>query len=72
MTTPTAATEHRLIRAYRMVPFALTLGCAGLLAWCAIFGEPFNVSGEDGLLEWGTVFFFLLAAGRMEAATAGT
>ncbi len=47
------------------LPYVLTLGCGGLLIFCAIRGEPFNVSGEDGWLEWSTVYFmgvgFILA-----------
>ncbi len=48
--------------ATRAAPFVFVLFCAGLLAWCAHFGEPFNVSGEDGVLEWGTVYFLLVGA----------
>jgi len=47
-------------RAFRVLPFALTLGCIGLLTYCEICGEPFNVSHEDGLLEWSTVYFLIV------------
>ncbi len=49
-------------RAFRAFPFVLTLACGGLLIYCAIRGEPGNVSREDGLLEWGTVYFMLVCA----------
>ncbi len=52
------STDH----ATRAAPFVFVLAGAGLLAWCARFGEPFNLSAEDGVLEWGTVYFMLLCA----------
>lgn len=57
-TPPARAWSQPLI----LVPAVITAAAAGLLAFCAWRGEPFNVSAEDGLLEWSTVYFLLVCA----------
>lgn len=63
--------EHALTsRGTRLLPYVVTISCGVLLVYCAVRGEPFNVSNEDGLLEWGTVYFLGVAALLAGAALA--
>ena len=49
-----------LYRLAMIVPYAVTAGLVGLLLYCNHWGETFNVSFEDGFVEWGTCVSFLL------------
>jgi len=48
---------------FKKIPFLMTAACLGLMVYAAVYGEPFNISHEDGLLEWGSVYFYLVCAG---------
>jgi hypothetical protein len=49
-------------RIFDIIPFLLAGLSFLLMLYSAVYGEPFNVSREDGLLEWGSVFFFVICA----------
>lgn len=52
-----------------VVPYVLTAGLLVLLIYCHVNSEPFNISGEDGFVEWGsTVSLSLCALLAMTAA----
>lgn len=52
------------------VPYLIAVGWVALLFYCNSRGEPFNVSAEDGYLEWATcVFFFTTAVMALLATT---
>ncbi len=59
----TGANERPANPLYRLAmatPYAIFAGLVGLLIYCQVRGEPFNVSKEDGLIEWATVAAFAL------------
>ncbi len=60
--TPTEGPDSRpsnpLYRMAMAMPYAILAGLIALLIYCHVKGEPFNVSKEDGLIEWGTVVAF--------------
>jgi len=50
--------SNPLYRVAMAVPYAVLAGLIGLMIYCQINGETFNVSNEDGLIEWATVAAF--------------
>ncbi len=65
-----AAAQQRNVSQWLVLALVYVIGlvCVGLLIYCHLNGEPFNVAKEDGLLEWGSVFFFVLSAVLCAAA----
>jgi len=55
---PPQLPSNRLYRIAMAVPYAIFAGLIGLMIYCQIKGETFNVSSEDGLIEWATVVAF--------------
>ena len=53
-----ARPANPLYRVAMAMPYAILAGLIGLLIYCHVNGEPFNVSNEDGLIEWATVVSF--------------
>ena len=64
MPLPNGRSNFELVldRAITVFPYLLVVLSAGTLVLTATLGEKFNVSREDGLLEWGSVFFFAACA----------
>lgn len=60
-----------LYRLAMAVPYVVTAALVGILIYCHFKGEPFNVSNEDGLVEWGTFLSFLLCLLLAVAALVG-
>jgi len=50
--------SNPLYRVAMAMPYAVIAGLIGLLVYCHVSGEPFNVSNEDGFIEWATVVSF--------------
>ncbi len=58
----TAPPSHRLYPLAMGLAYLVPAAMLGLVGWCVAHGEPMNISGEDGLVEWATVVAFALCS----------
>ena len=60
---------HRLYPVALVVAYLLVAAAVALVVYCHVNGAPFNVTDEDGLVEWATVAAFSVC-GLLAAAAA--